>query len=148
MARDEVEREIRDALRLEPFVQGGRNQLVKVLALHDGTPMAVSGYVVQQRFLIGLRPAEIEKRLGLLVGSIQKGCRIFTLQRQPGPSEVVYELTTAHPDGLAPSMLSDQRYPPSDKRFVHQWRLTQKIFVRRWVQLGPGDCYSDSLSSK
>ena len=142
MARDEVEREIRDALRLEPFVQGGRKQLVKVLALHDGTPPSVSGYVVQQHFLIGLKPAEIARRLGLLIGSLQSGCRIFTLQRQPGPSEVVYELTTAFPNGLAQSPVSDLRYPPSDKRFVHQWRLTNQIFVSGSIQLGPNDAYS------
>jgi hypothetical protein len=145
MPKDDTGREMMEALRLEPFVVGGRAQLVKVLALRDGSPPIVSGYVVQQKFLLGLRPVDIERRLGLIVGSIQQGCRILTLTRQPGPSEAVYELTTEYPGGLAYTMLSDVRYPPSDKRFVHQWRLVTPISVRRAIQLGPNDSYSDTL---
>lgn len=143
--RQEAEREMREALRLEPFFSGGMNQLVKVIAMQDRITMSVRGFVVQQKFLIGLSPNAIQTRLGLPPGSLQCGCRIGTLQRQPGPSEVRYELTTEFPDGIPFTMLSDRRYPPSDKRFVHQWRLTSPIFVRRWTPLQPNGIYSATL---
>jgi hypothetical protein len=132
-----IEREIRDALRRDAFGQGGANQLVKVLPLSDGVPPAVSGYVTQEKFLAGRTPSEIESMLGLPFGSLRDGCRVFRLHRQPGPSEVVYELTTKYPDGLAFTAMSDQRYPPSDKGFVHQWRLTRRMSAMPLRQLEP-----------
>jgi len=138
---DDYTREMADALRLEPFTQGGSNRLVKVLAISDGVPVSVGGYVVQEKFLVGCTPPEIEKRLGLPLNSLALGCRILGLRRQPGPSEVSYELTTKYPDGLAHTILSDQRYPPGNKAFVHQWRLTGRIAAMLLCQLSAADRY-------
>jgi hypothetical protein len=140
MAHDD-EREMREALRLEPFFQGGLSRLVKVLALPDGIPSSVGGYVTQEKFLLGQIPVEIEKALGMRFGSLQSGCRVFRPLRQPGPSQVVYELTTKNPDGLAHTALSDQRFLPSTKAFIHQWRLTTQIPVTLLCQLGPNTRY-------
>ena len=141
MTRDD-DREIRDAMRVEAFFQGGVNRLVKVMALSDGVPPTVGGYVTQEKFLVGSTPSEIERKLGLPVGSLRPGCRILRLQRQPGPSEVVYELTTMYPDGLAFTILSDRRYPPADRKFVHQWRLTTRIPATLLCELKPSARYS------
>ena len=142
MARDDVKREMRDALRVEPFFQGGSNRLVKVLPFGAGTPATVTGYVTQERFLLGLTPAEIEQALGLRVDSLQFGCRIFRLVRPPGPSEAVYEMTTKYPDGLAYTAMSNPAFPPSQKGFVHQWRLTTNIGVTKPRDLLPGVRYA------
>jgi hypothetical protein len=126
MARD-YKHEIRDALRVEPFFQGGFSRLVKVSPDRGEIPKTVSGYVTQERFILGLKPKEMEQALGLPVESLVPGCRVFKLARQPGPSQVVYELTTKHPDGLAFTTMSNPKYPPSDKGYIHQWRLTMAI---------------------
>ena len=130
MARNnqaEVQREIQDALRLEPFFQGGNSRLVKVLSIRDGIPKTVRGFVTQERFILGLTPREIEQALGLKVDSLLLGCRVFKLAKPPGPSQVVYELTTKYPDGLACTVMSDRAYPPSDKLYIHQWRLLAEM---------------------
>lgn len=140
MARDD-DREIRDAMRVEPFFLGGFNRLIKVLPVRDGIPKTVSGYVTQERFILGLTSAEIEQVLGLRVDSLQLGCRVFKLVRQPGPSQVVYELTTKYPDGLAYTAMSNQDFPPSSKSYIHQWRLTTDIPVTLVCQLAPSTPY-------
>jgi hypothetical protein len=141
---EDDEREMREALRLEPFVLGGVNQLVKVLPLSEGVRPTVSGYVTQERFLLGRTAADIERALGLPFGSLRSGCRVLRLQRQPGPSEVVYELTTKYPDGLAHTALSDRRYPSANKGFIHQWRLTKRFPATLLCQLSPDMRYTIS----
>jgi hypothetical protein len=145
-ARDAA-REMRDAIRREPFVQGGLNQLVKVLPLlnDDVTrTQRVSGYVTLERFLLGRTPSEIESALGLKLSSLRSGCRVFALHRQPGPSEIDYELTTEYPDGVAFTVLSNPDYPPGDKRFIHQWRLKVAIAATLLQILKPGARYAGS----
>lgn len=138
----EAEREMREAKRLEPFVQGGLSRLVKVIPAGEQIPRMVTGYVTQEKFLLGLTPIEIERALGLPLGSLRSGCRVLALQRQPGPSQVVYELTTKYPDGLAYSLLSDERYPPGSRAHIHQWRLTTKIRASLLCDLGPDTRYT------
>src|SRR5262245_40642018 len=123
-ARD-AEREMADAVRLDMFALGGQNRLVKVIPIPEGgrVPPTVTGFVTQERFLLGKTPAQIEKALGVKVNSLVTGCVVLALQNVPGPSQIEYELTTNFPDGFAPSVLSDPDYPAFSKRYVHQWRL-------------------------
>lgn len=139
-----AQREMRDAVRLEPFVLGGQNRLVKVIAIPvDGrVPPTVAGFVTQERFLLGKTPAQIEEALGVKVNSLVSGCLVLALQSVPGPSQIEYELTTNLPDGLAPSVLSDPDYPPFKKRYVHQWRLRVPMRASFVCQLGPADSYT------
>src|SRR5215471_20008553 len=141
-ARD-AEREMRDAVRLEPFALSGLNRLVKVIAIPaDGDiPSTVSGYVTQERFILGKTPMQIQKALGVEVGSLVPGCIVLALQTVPGPSQIDYELTTNLPGGLAPSPLSDPKYPPFAKKYVHQWRLRVLIRAAFVCRLGPSDQY-------
>jgi len=142
----EVEREIRDALRLEPFFAPGVNPLIKVLEIGKGFPSArgVEGYVTLERYIVGLRPNEIEGVLGMEGKSLSQGCRVFRLSRRPGPSQVAYELTTKYPDGLAYTTSSDPKYPASSVGYVHQWRLLTKIPVVFLTHLSPDEPYRGS----
>ena len=138
----EAEREMRDATRHEPFVQGGLSRLVKVIPATREIPAMVTGYVTQEKFLLGLTPLEIARALGLPLSEFKPGCRILELKWQPGPSQVVYELTTKYPDGLAYSVLSDERYPAGTKSHIHQWRLTRMIPATLLCDLAPDARYA------
>ena len=139
-----AEREMRDVVRFEAFALGGQNRLVKVIAIPAGGRVlrTVTGYVTQERFLLGKRPAQIEEALGMKVNSLVSGGMVLALQIVPGPSQIEYELTTNFPDGLAPSVMSDPDYPPFKKRYVHQWRLRVPMRVSFVCRLGPADSYT------
>jgi hypothetical protein len=142
MSRDDIQREMREALRIEPFFQGGVNRLVKVLPLRGPLPTTIGGFVTQERFLLGLTPQQIEEALGLERKSLLPGCRVFRLTRPPGPSEVEYELTTKYPDGIAHTSMSSDKYPASNKNHIHQWRLTTQLPITLVRQLPPDTPYT------
>ncbi len=155
MARDderEIQRELRDARRAEPFTLGGRASLIKVLRPFQGAADAkdeyrngcVAGYVAMESAISGLRPSEIAQSLGLEHGSLDSGCRVFALLRQPGPSEIEYDLTAEHPGGLSHTPYSDQRFPPGDRR-IHQWKLKTAMRARLLCLLAPGERYVPRL---
>jgi len=147
-----VQREMRDAVRREPFVQGGVSQLVKVVSISD-VPASrlnnahyvfpVTGFVTLERFLLGDTPEQIEQNLGVRHHQLHAGCLVFGLQRQPGPTEIDYELTAEYPDGVAFTVLSSQDYPPGDTR-IHQWRLLVSIPGVLLCRLTPGMRYQSS----
>lgn len=140
--RDEASRQMRDARRIEPFfMPGSRNQLVKVLGIRRGIPQdGVTGYVTQQAFLIGLTPREIGAYLGLKETECREGCRVFKLLSPPGPSKIVYELTTKYPGGLVYNPTFAPEYLPSPKNYIHQWRLLGHVQVALPGQLvAPND---------
>jgi hypothetical protein len=150
-AERDIKREMREALRREPFAQGGLNQLVKVVSLFvynefeknrkgRNEAFPVTKFVTLEKFLLGQTPEEIETSLGLKRDMLRSGCVVIGLQRQPGPSEVEYELTAEYPDGVAFTVLSHQDYLPGDKR-IHQWRLRVTIPGVLLCVLSPGTRY-------
>jgi len=143
-AQRAIDAEIRDALRQDAFALGGLNQLVKVLPLAGPLPKSLSGYVTLERYLLGLKPSQIAAALGLPAEDYTSGCRVFGFNRQPGPSEYTYELTTQYPEGLAYGPLSHPQYPPGTKKGVHQFKLRVKIAVTLLKTLGPNDAYTAS----
>jgi len=147
-----VQREMKDAVRREPFVQGGVSQLVKVVSIRDVPASTlnnahyvfpVTGFVTLERFLLGDTPGQIEQKLGLRHNQLRAGCLVFGLQRQPGPSEIDYELTAEYPDGVAFTILSSEDYPPGDRR-IHQWRLRVTIPGVLLCRLTPDMRYQSS----
>lgn len=135
--------DLRDVLRREPFVGAGPSRLVKVAALDGPAPLMshASGYVTQEKFILGRTPAEIERLLGVRIGSLSGGCRVYRLARAPGPSECTYELTTEFPDGLAfHPAFSDPSFPPGAP-YVQQWQLLARIPVLHICDLAPGQTY-------
>ena len=99
-----------------------------------------TSFVTLERFLLGNTPEDIEKSLGLKLDSLRPGRVVFALQRQPGPSEVDYELTAAYPDGVAFPVLSHRDYPPGDEH-IQQWRLKVTIPGVFLCVLTPGTPY-------
>lgn len=135
--------DLRDVLRREPFVGVGPSRLVKVVALSGPVPLMshASGYVTQEKFILGRTPADIERLLGVRIGSLGAGCRVYRLARAPGASECTYELTTEFPDGLAFNpAFSDPSFPPGASH-VQQWQLLAEIPVLHVCDLAPGQAY-------
>jgi hypothetical protein len=131
MGRADWEREADEVIRTERWALSGPNRLVKVLPLSvlpHGTnrPLgdfgSIEGYFTIAAHLRWKTPDQIEKALGLFIGSLANGAQIYDLMRRPNPSEYTHELTADHPDGLSPTFMSDPNYPPGS-RHVHQWRL-------------------------
>lgn len=131
MGRAEWERDADDARRTERWTLSGPNRLVKVFSLQllpkgSGQPLggygAVEGYFTIAAYLRWKTPDQIERALGLPIGSLATGAQIYDLLRRPGPSEYTHNLTADHPDGLAQTFMGDPRYRPGS-RHIHQWCL-------------------------
>jgi hypothetical protein len=156
--------EIREAKRRDPAsvawsLEGG-SRLVKVVRL--ATVMNIEranravGYVTQEKFLLGKTPQQIEIALGLPPLSLNRGCRIFRLQRIPQRGEYSDELTADKPGGLAfnPAEWEEKRirydqdkslnelsyYPPGDKR-IPQWDVSVSIPLIHLTDLPPNVSY-------
>jgi hypothetical protein len=148
--------EIRDAKRHEPWTTEGPNRLVKVVraATLMNVPQRARavGYVTQEKYLFGKTPTEIERALGLPPFSLGRGCRIFCLQRLPQPSEYSYELSAAHPNGLAfvpadalearqkyldDGTLTEQPYYPPGESHIPQWDVSVAIALIHLRDLPP-----------
>ena len=154
--KQEWEREIESARRVETWSLAAPNRLVKAVALERPVIARVNGFVTLERSLLGRTPRQLEDDLGLPAGSFARGCRIYRLTRLPSSQEIEYELTAEHPDGLAfdewraldevlrrrldPSHTHRPIYGPGRKS-IHQWRLTTELPVTIVTDLLPGMAY-------
>jgi hypothetical protein len=121
------EREVHEAKRRETWALRGPNQIVKVLPGVGNS--ALGGFITLGRYLLGKTPQQIEIALGLPLGSLAKGARIYRFTRLPLMGEYEYELTAFHPDGLAyVEGHSNPDYLPGD-RTIHQWRIKPGITI-------------------
>ena len=139
MARmEDWQRDIHEGTRRENWSLRGPNCVVKVLP-YGSTAQALGGYITLGKFLLGKMPHDIETALGLPTGYLAKGAAIFKFVRLPATHEYEYELTAAHPGGLAYNPAhSHPAYPPGS-RSIHQWRIKDavQIPVSNSLQLGP-----------
>ena len=117
------QREIVDSVRRQAWTLRGPNQVVKVVPSGGVLASTLGGYITLGRFLVGKTPLQIEKALGLPLGYLATGARIYRFARLPQVTEYEYELTAEFPDGLAYNPASDDpSYLPGDQT-VHQWRI-------------------------
>ena len=141
MARNpDWQREMREALRREDWALTGPRRIVKVVPLSYRLMPAVSGYVCLEKVLVGKTPAE----LGQLLGALHKfdhGVRVYRLTRLPLSSEVNYELSAKHPDGLAYNPATAHPDYPPGAAYVHQWQLLADIPAEVILELKPGQRY-------
>jgi hypothetical protein len=138
MRQADWQQEMRDAMLLEAWSLTGPNRIVKVVP--NGRPMALAlrGFVCLERSLVGKTSVAIEAALGLPVGHLLGGCRVYRFRRLPMSFEVEYELTAAHPNGLAFNpAVDDSTYPRGDGA-IHQWRLLADLPVELLIDLPPG----------
>jgi hypothetical protein len=99
------------------------------------------GYVCQEKVLLGKTPSDMERNLGLKLGHLQGGCRVYALRRLPMTFEYAYELTTAQPGGLAfDPVMSNPDYLPGSS-FIQQWRLLVDMPVIYLLNLLPSQRY-------
>jgi len=142
MARQpDWQRDMRDAMRLEAWSIHGPNRIVKVVPL--GRPLAATlkGFVCLEKSLLAKTPSALEAVLGLRPGFLGSGCRVYRFKRLPMSTEVEYELTAKHPDGLVfNSAMHDPAYPPGSNA-AHQWRLLVDVPVEHLMDLGPTERY-------
>ena len=138
------QREVHEAVRREMWTLRGPSQIVKVVPLaKPGQPpkSEVCGYITLGRFLLGLTPQQIEHALGLPLGYLKDGARIYRFKRLPFVGEYEYELTALYPDGLAyDPAYGDPAYRPGSPH-IHQWRIKKgkDIPVDKWLDLSPQD---------
>lgn len=143
MARmSEWQTEAQQAVRKESWGLCGPNQIVKVVPAGRGAAAALDGYFTLAKFLFNKTPEQIEAALGLEVGSLKNGARVYRFTRLPQSSEYEYELTAEYPDGLAYNPAwSDERYPPGSRE-IHQWRIRKGCAIpvdpRNILDLMPG----------
>jgi hypothetical protein len=132
--------DIQEAKRRENWSLKGPNRVVKVTPLVD-RKQSVGGYITLARFLLGKSPTEIEKLLGLPLGFLANGARIYNLSRLPNPSEYEFELTAQFPAGLAYNPAhGDPAYGPGSDKTL-QWKIkpgtTIPIDPRSIIELSP-----------
>jgi hypothetical protein len=145
MARQEAwEQEMHDALRHEGWALYGPNRIVKVTPIGRPVAQALRGFVCLEKVLFGKTPYGIEGVLGLPPGSLLFGCRVYRFLRLPMTSEVEYELTAKHPDGLAFNPASSNPMYPPGSPAAHQWRLLVDVPVERLLDLPTSSRYSYS----
>src|SRR5262245_61317950 len=141
---DDWQREAREAVRREGWTLKGPNQVVKVLPA--GTPAsALGGYITLGRFLLNKTPDKIQTALGLPIGYLVAGARIYRFIRLPQSSEYEYELNAEFPGGLAFNPAhSDPSYPPGD-RAILQWRIKPGVLIpvdiKNFLELKPGQTF-------
>jgi hypothetical protein len=150
--------DVREALNTgsETWSLSGPNRLVKVVrpeeVINQPDWVRVPGYVTQERFLFNKMPKQIEKALGLQPFSLNRGCRVFRLERLPGIGEYSDELTADRPGGLAfveadmmearirfvtdKSLQVVPYYPPGSPH-IPQWRVTVAIRLKFLIDLWP-----------
>ncbi len=139
--RENWQREIREGIRRESWSISGPRCIVKVLPF--GSPAsALGGYITTGASLVGKSPRDIERALGLPKRYLDRGARIYRFVRLPLASEYEYELTAAHPAGLAFSPAhSHPDYPPGSSA-IHQWRIRDGIRIpvdaQNFLELAPG----------
>jgi hypothetical protein len=140
--------EAQEARRKEMWTLRGPTQVVKVVPLPPaGTKPDTEkgGYITLGIFLNGKTPQQIERALGLKIGYLASGARVYRFARLPQPSEYEYELTTQYPGGLAFNpAYSDPKYPPGS-RVIHQWRIKDGVKIpvdaANVLDLHPADAF-------
>jgi|SRR5437660_10717074 len=136
------ERDIHEGVRVENWSLQGPNRIVKVVPAAGLPAPTLGGYITLGRFLIGKTPEQIEKVLGLPLGYLKTGARVYSFKRLPMGYEYEYEMTAKFPDGLAFNPAhSDPRYQPGHPA-VHQWRIKPGIQIpvdqSACLELNPG----------
>jgi hypothetical protein len=129
MARaQDWEQDIRDGRLRESWALKGPNRLVKVKP-YGTLATAVGGYVTLGCYLVGMKPAEIGRALGLPDDFLRNGATIFCLTRLPVTSEYEYELTARYPDGESYNpIVRDPRYRPGAAH-IHQWQIKDSVVI-------------------
>jgi len=153
--REDWEQEIYDGMRTENWTLNGPGRLVKVCAIGPVRDR-VTGYVTQERYILGKTPWQLERDLGLRPYQLRDGYSVYRLRRLPGVAEYKYELTALYPSGLAfnPKDLEEalsefklKRHGgevhcyPAGSRFIHQWRLLTDIPAEHLEDVKPGQTY-------
>lgn len=139
----------------------GPNRPVKVVSPAAEKALSqhgmVSGYITQEKFLIGKTCDRIERDLGLRPFELRNQCYIYSLERLPTSDEVEFKLSCDFPDGRVFSDESYQKasdarvdylenrntlvrsmtpvynyYPPGSGR-VLQWRLISSVPIDRKI---------------
>lgn len=124
MARQEDwKKEARSAVRRENWSLSGPNRIVKVVPLEMPTRSEVEGYITTGQFLVGKRPSQIERALGLPANYLCLGARIYRFLRLPLSHEYEYELTAEFPGGLAFNPAHSDPLFPTGSSKIHQWRI-------------------------
>ena len=149
---------IYDGLRTENWSISGPRRIVKVKRL-DAAIDEADGFITVESYLSRRTPAQINQMLGLPPAYLSDGCNVYAFLRLPKAGEYEYELTAQYPNGLAcndadvAEGLSDYQLNkragdptkkvayPAGSRWVHQWRLKEKIPVQRIAVLLPGQAY-------
>jgi hypothetical protein len=143
MARmNEWQREIHEGLLNEDWSLSGRKAIVKVVPAGGAPASQKGGYITLGAFLLGKTPLQIQQDLGLPLGFLGNGARIYRFTRLPMKTEYEYELTADYPAGLAYNPAHfDPAYGPGSRK-VHQWRIkpgTQiPVDPRNFLELKPG----------
>jgi hypothetical protein len=147
MPESDWKKEIRNGTRKEKWTLTGANRVVKVVPLDRSPQDTAGGYITIARLLNGLTPEGLEKNLGLPVGFLKSGARIYRFTRLPQQSEYDYELTAKYPDGLAYNPAhGDERYGPGSNK-IHQWRIHEGVKIpvdeKSAISLAPKQKFSD-----
>jgi hypothetical protein len=142
MARqDNWQQEMRDAVRHEGWALRGPNRVVKVVPLGRPSAGALKGFVCLEKALLGKTPSAMEALLGLPMGFLHGGCRVYRFKRLPMTAEVEYELTARHPAGLAFNPAVHDPAYPAGSHAVHQWRLLVDVPVEHLLDIAPDSKY-------
>ena len=135
------QKEVRDSLRKEAWSLRGMSQVIKVLPAEGPIASHLGGYITLGKFLVLKTPEKIEKDLGLLPGTLKNGARIYRFVRLPQNSEYEYDLTAAHPGGLAYNP-AWSKYPSGSAK-IPQWKIKDGIQIRvdsrNVLELKPGE---------
>ena len=128
----------------------GMSQVVKVVPPGGAIASHLGGYITLGKFLLLKTPQEIENDLGLLPGTLKNGARIYRFARLPQVSEYEYDLTAAHPGGLAYNP-AWSKYPPGSAKIL-QWKLRDGVKIpvdsRNVLDLNPGQQFPDAWLAK
>jgi hypothetical protein len=133
--------EIEEYTRREGWSLRGPTRLIKVKDISEPDADSVTGFVGQEKVLLGKTPIEIREHLGMKRGSLQRGCSVYVLLRLPTSAEFRYELTAKYPDGwLYVPYMHNELYLPGTAN-VHQWNLLSAIPCSHLLDLRPGERY-------
>lgn len=146
MARiEDWQREAQEAVRREMWSLRGPNQVVKVLPLGGPAASTLQGYITLGKYLLNKTPAQIEAALGLPLGHLASGARIYHFMRLPQSTEYEYELTAEFPGGLAFNPAHSNPAYPAGSRKVHQWRIKAGVQIpvdsKDFLDLKPGQVF-------
>ncbi|MCP4562588.1 MAG: hypothetical protein GY873_23345 [Bosea sp.] len=115
----------------------GAYNLVKVVNLSKSFDGTLEGYATFQAEISGKTPIEIEKALGLKVGDLHAGCRIFRFLILPKFDDFLVRGYSSLPDGLPVEHNAGAlTYPPG--QMAWQIVLTKPVPARLVATLKPG----------